>query len=141
MKDCRLLYVLLFALVLTSCQTVKPIASDTADIMETQTDVIQGGTSVEIQTRELIREIKDPVIIEKAKTLEATVIKMNADIKRANAAIVEYVKASEKNAGIMFDLAVKNEKLKGQLRNVSLILLLVIGLIAVKIFTSIRKLF
>ena len=141
MKGYKLLFVLLFALVLTSCQTVKPVASNTADIIETQSDVIQGGSQVEIQTRELIREIKDPVIIEKAKTLEATVIKMNADIKRANAAIVEYVKASEKNAGIMFDLAVKNEKLKGQLRNVSLILLLVIGLIAVKIFTSVRKLF
>jgi hypothetical protein len=112
----------------TGCQTVIPTI-DSGSVIETQTDVIIGGQTVETQAHEIVTLVKDPALIAKAKTLEASAVKLNADIKTANAAIVDYIKAAEKASKVMFKLAIDVEKLKGQ-RNLYLSILVALAVIA-----------
>ena len=133
--------VLLAAFSLSHCTTVAPVI-DSGNVIETQTDVITGGQDAETQVHDLVEHIvtvKDPVVIAKAKTLEATVVKLNADIKTANAAIVQYVKAAEKVSKVMFKLSVENAELKGKARLYLSILVALCVVAGLYVFLKIKK--
>lgn len=121
-----------------SCQTVVPTI-DSGSVIETQTDVILGGQTVETQAHEIVTLVKDPALIAKAKTLEASAVKLNAYIKKANDAIVSYIKAAEKASKVMFKLAVALEKEKGKSRLYLSILIALASVIGMYALLKIKK--
>jgi len=123
----------------TGCQTVVPTI-DSGSVIETQTDVITGGQTVETQAHEIVTLIKDPVLIAKAKTLEASAVKLNADIKTANAEIVNYIKAAEKVSKVLFKLSVDVERYKGRARLYLSILVALGLLITLYVVGKVKKL-
>jgi len=126
----------------TGCNT-SPSVIDSGTVIETQANVISGGTTAQEQAHDLVEHIvtvKDPSIIAKAKMLEATVTKLNADIKKANESIVNYVKEAEKTSSIMFRLAVENAQIKGRARLYLSILSALIVLIGCYVVLKIKKL-
>lgn len=122
----------------TGCQTVVPTI-DSGIVIETQTDVITGGQTVETQAHDIVTLVKDPVLIAKTKTLEASAVKLNADIKTANAAIIRYIKEAEKASKVMFKLSVENAELKGKVRFYILLLVVIAIIIGLYIVAKVKK--